>query len=104
MNIFYTRSTGEITMKLKQSWKSELADHASPAYQILAGNLATAVSKALFSRLFLYHVSSTFSWSTGHHRPYNRLQSSRLTMKYGMIITFIIMVALGLKRVHSPKT
>lgn len=61
MNIFYTRSTGEITMKLKQSWKSELADHASPAYQILAGNLATAVSKALFSRLFLYHVSSTFS-------------------------------------------
>lgn len=48
-------------MKLKQSWKSELADHASPAYQILAGNLATAVSKALFSRLFLYLVSSTFS-------------------------------------------
>ena len=79
-------------MKLKQSWKSELADHASPAYQILAGNLATAVSKALFSRLSLYHV------------PYNRLQSSRLTMKYGMIITFIIMVALGLTRVHSPKT
>ena len=35
-------------MKLKQSWKSELADHASPAYQILAGNLATAVSKAPF--------------------------------------------------------
>ena len=38
-------STGEITMKLKQPWKSELTDHTSPAYQILAGNLATAVSE-----------------------------------------------------------
>lgn len=37
-------STGEITMKLKQPWKSEFTNHASPAYQILAGNLATAVS------------------------------------------------------------
>lgn len=36
-------STGEITMKLKQPWKSEFTNHASPAYQILAGNLATAV-------------------------------------------------------------
>lgn len=36
---------GEITMKLKQPWKSEFTDHASAAYQILAGNLATAVSQ-----------------------------------------------------------
>ena len=41
-------SLGEITMKLKQPWKSELVDHTSPAYQILAGNLATAVSIAIF--------------------------------------------------------
>ena len=38
-------SPGEITMKLKQPWKSEFTDHASAAYQILAGNLATAVSQ-----------------------------------------------------------
>ena len=66
MNIFYTRPTGEITMKLKQSWKSELADHASPAYQILAGNLATAVSKAPFFRTFFLTTS---------HPPSPRAQS-----------------------------
>lgn len=44
-------STGEITMKLKQPWKSEFTDHASPAYQILAGNLATAVSLLWVQRL-----------------------------------------------------
>ncbi|XP_073240556.1 uncharacterized protein [Porites lutea] len=52
----YAPYPGEITMKLKQSWKSELADHASPAYQILAGNLATAVKTALRRDAYISNI------------------------------------------------
>lgn len=49
--------SGEITMKLKQPWKSSLADHTSPAYKILSGNLATAVST--ITSIFLNESLST---------------------------------------------
>ncbi|KAJ7392383.1 hypothetical protein OS493_012044 [Desmophyllum pertusum] len=52
----YAPYPGEITMKLKQPWKSEYTDHASPAYQILSGNLATAVKTALRREAYLNNI------------------------------------------------
>lgn len=52
----YAPYPGEITMKLKQPWKSELVDHTSPAYQILAGNLATAVKTALRREAYISNI------------------------------------------------
>lgn len=43
-------------MKLKQPWKSSLADHTSPAYKILSGNLATAVKIALRRDAYLSNI------------------------------------------------
>jgi len=52
----YAPYPGEITMKLKQPWKSEFTDHASAAYQILAGNLATAVKTALRREAYVNNI------------------------------------------------
>lgn len=52
----YAPYPGEITMKLKQPWKSSLADHTSPAYKILSGNLATAVKIALRRDAYLSNI------------------------------------------------
>lgn len=52
----YAPYPGEITMKLKQPWKSEFTDHASPAYQILAGNLATAIKTALRREAYVNNI------------------------------------------------
>ncbi|XP_027043180.1 protein diaphanous homolog 1-like [Pocillopora damicornis] len=52
----YAPYPGEITMKLKQPWKSEFTDHASAAYQILAGNLATAIKTALRREAFVNNI------------------------------------------------
>ena len=37
--------SGEIVFKLLQNWDEELTNHASPDYQILEGNIRSAVSK-----------------------------------------------------------
>lgn len=52
----YAPYPGEITMKMKQPWKSQLADHSSPAYKILSGNLATAVKIALRRDAYISNI------------------------------------------------
>ncbi|KAL9983972.1 hypothetical protein ACROYT_G006222 [Oculina patagonica] len=52
----YAPYPGEITMKLKQPWKSEYTDHSSAAYQILSGNLATAIKAALRREAYVNNI------------------------------------------------
>ncbi|XP_066916501.1 uncharacterized protein [Clytia hemisphaerica] len=45
--VVYAPLPGEIVFKLVEKWDEELTNHASPDYQILEGNIRSAVQNAL---------------------------------------------------------